>query len=398
MSQKTYQSSLVALLLVAWAFAQGPAKDATVQAYESLSREYEAQLADFRKAADAARTPAEKRAAFEKKHPRHSVFAPRFLSIAARGPDSPAAVDALTWVVLHPVEPGLRASSARGQALTTLAKTYARDERVSGLCTRLVLTIDPDSEAFLRAMTARAVSPPALARANASLAHNLRHRARLIGQLLEDREGRAEYERAWGKPAVAALLRQKPADLEKESARLFNQLAKRHGDVPHPLHGTMAALARAHLQALESPVNVDRAAPEIAGETLDGKTMKLSDHRGKVVLLDFWAHAFGPSREVFPDEKKLLARLAGKPFVILGVNADADRAAARKASAAAGITWPSWHDGGTGGPIATRWDVDQWPAVVLIDHQGVVRHMWAGWPEAKELDRAVDELVAKAAK
>jgi hypothetical protein len=41
------------------------------------------------------------------------------------------------------------------------------------------------------------------------------------------------------------------------------------------------------------------------------------------------------------------------------------------------MSWRSWWDGGTDGPIADRWAVEGWPAVFVIDHQGVVRYKGA---------------------
>lgn len=64
-----------------------------------------------------------------------------------------------------------------------------------------------------------------------------------------------------------------------------------------------------------------------------------------------------------------------------------------------GLTWRSWWDGGNvGGPIATRWEIDHWPTVVVIDHKGVVRDVTPGWPPAKELDALLDKLVDEAGK
>ena len=58
-----------------------------------------------------------------------------------------------------------------------------------------------------------------------------------------------------------------------------------------------------------------------------------------------------------------------------------------------------WYDGGgTAGPIATRWEVDTWPTLFLIDAKGVVRSIYEGWPDAKALDTEIDKLLAEAAK
>ena len=383
---------LIALAL----FAEGR-PDAGTRAYAAMAKEHAAALAAFQRAFSLARTAKEREAAFKNKHPRNSEFAPRFLAVARDHPRSLAAVDALEWVVLHPVEKTLPESALRGQALSKLLRLHADDVRLGVLCTRLVLTVDSESEEFLAALARKTKDKATLARARASRAHNLKARAAAIRHLKEDKPAAAEYERLWGKEAVALLLRRDPDKLEKQSAALFETVARKHGTLSHPTHGTLAKMAKAHLAALRQPVAVDKPAPEIEGTDLAGKALKLSDFKGKVVLLDFHAHAFAPCRAMFPAEAALVEKMAGKPFVLLGVNGDASRPEARRKGKAARASWRSWWDGGgLDGPIATRWEVDQWPTVALIDKKGVVRQIWTGWPMAKELEAAIAGLVGKA--
>src|SRR5438105_9037394 len=61
-------------------------------------------------------------------------------------------------------------------------------------------------------------------------------------------------------------------------------------------------------------------APEIKGEDMDGKPLKLSDYRGKVVLLDFWGFWCAYCLRYIPHEKDLVRQYEGRPFVLLGVN------------------------------------------------------------------------------
>ncbi len=97
-------------------------------------------------------------------------------------------------------------------------------------------------------------------------------------------------------------------------------------------------------------------------------------HRGKVVVLVFWGTWCGPCMALLPTEKSLAERLKDRPFVLLGVNSDKDRAALKSVSTEKGITWRSWVDGGsTNGPIASRWNVHGWPTIVVIDKAGVIR-------------------------
>ena|SRR5438309_266789 len=94
---------------------------------------------------------------------------------------------------------------------------------------------------------------------------------------------------------------------------------------------------------------------------------------------------------MYPHERSLVKRLADKPFVLLGVNSDRDRDALKKVMEKEEITWRSWFDGGgTGGPIATKWNVHGWPTVYVIDADGVIRYRDV---REKELDEAVDALL-----
>jgi len=96
---------------------------------------------------------------------------------------------------------------------------------------------------------------------------------------------------------------------------------------------------------------------------------------------------------MYPHERSLVKRLADKPFALLGVNSDTDRAATRQAIIDNQLEWRSWWDGGgVGGPIATRWKITRWPTVYVIDAKGVIRYMDV---RGAELDRAVDTLLAE---
>jgi thiol-disulfide isomerase/thioredoxin len=92
------------------------------------------------------------------------------------------------------------------------------------------------------------------------------------------------------------------------------------------------------------------------------------------VVLSFWYSGCVPCRKMIPDEKALVKRMEGKPFVLLGVNNDQDRDKAKALVAKEGMSWRSWYDLGTGGPIADRWVVEGWPTVFVLDHKGVVRN------------------------
>ena len=158
-------------------------------------------------------------------------------------------------------------------------------------------------------------------------------------------------------------------------------------------------------------LNVGDTAPEVTGEDLDGKPLKLSDSRGKVTLLVFWASRCRPCLDMVPHQLDLIGRYAGRPFAIVGVNGDllaggntaaigpdgkpVDGTAKLKAAITKHkIAWRSFRYGlgGSGEDTGTagRWNVRTWPTVYLLDKAGVIRGKWKGAPPVKGLDAAVE--------
>ena len=127
---------------------------------------------------------------------------------------------------------------------------------------------------------------------------------------------------------------------------------------------------------------VGKTAPEIDGKDLDGKPFRLSDYRGKVVVLAFWGEWCGICRTSYPYERLLEELYKNWPFAIVGVNSDESRETARRAIAQQQLTYRSWWDGdgawdgdAANGPIAEAWNVGGWPAVYVIDARGVIRYI-----------------------
>jgi len=91
-------------------------------------------------------------------------------------------------------------------------------------------------------------------------------------------------------------------------------------------------------------------------------------------------------------------RLADKPFVLLGVNSDSDRAAIKKTVQQENLTWQSWWDNGsTLGPIQTKWQVAQRPVVYVLDAQGVIRYRNIISVDEELLDETIDSLLEELA-
>ena len=98
---------------------------------------------------------------------------------------------------------------------------------------------------------------------------------------------------------------------------------------------------------------------------------------------------------MYPHERSLVKKLAGKPFALIGVNSDRDLEKLKPILEEENITWRSFWNGpdGTGGPISKKWNVSGWPTIYVIDAEGKIRYKNA---RGEQLDDALETLLAEA--
>ena len=102
---------------------------------------------------------------------------------------------------------------------------------------------------------------------------------------------------------------------------------------------------------------------------------------------------------MYPHERSLVRDLKDKPFAIIGVNSDADKAKLRPRMEEESITWRSFWNGpkGTSGPISEAWNVSGWPTLYVIDHKGVIRAKSVGFNQ-ELIDSTIEKYIAIAEK
>lgn len=199
----------------------------------------------------------------------------------------------------------------------------------------------------------------------------------------------AEYERATNVEELAS---------EAESA--YERLIQEYGDCPRLIRhgrGSIGDFARSELYELRH-LRVGKVAPEIEAEDLHGKKFKLSDSRGKITVLVFWATWCGPCMAMVPHERELVARLNDKPFALIGVNGDESRDKAKEATSREKMNWRSFWSGpiDSEGSISRTWNVRGWPQVYVLDGKGVIRFKGLrGDPLAEAVDSLLKEMEEK---
>ncbi len=287
-------------------------------------------------------------------------------------PAEPAAFEGIILL------PGLMRSFLDDDIVQIVRAHFMNDPRMGQLCASLAYRAEEGSVAILKDVAAG--HPDRKVRGQATYAFGLR--CRYTAQ-----EIYAGRDRTVGESDQCLA----------DARRSFTKVTTDYADVASA-DGTfrLADKATAEMVRIANLPNlkVGKIAPEITGEDLGGKALKLSDHRGKVVVVCFWATWCGPCMAMVPHERELVKRMKGKPFALLGVNSDEthDREKAVKSTREKQMTWPSWWDGGFRGAIQTAYDVDHWPTVYVLDHKGVIRYFDV---RGKDLDQAVDTLLAE---
>jgi len=134
----------------------------------------------------------------------------------------------------------------------------------------------------------------------------------------------------------------------------------------------VALLLVASLNGYAQP-KIGEQVQEIALKNAKGETEKLSDLRGKLVLIDFWASWCGPCRHSNKDLVKLYSKYKAKGFEIYGISIDDNAEAWKKAIASDRITWKQVNEqGGWESSLVNAWRIEVIPSSFLLDKEGKV--------------------------
>jgi peroxiredoxin len=330
--------------------------------FEALDAEFERRTAAFDQAEENARTENQKLKARQLK-PSLQEYSKKALALAREKPGDDVALDALIWVVDH----------------------YDADETPAELAASLELI-----EKHQLASAGIREGILSLAFCDSAKA------GRLLELLIEKGNNRnirglacfclanGRHDRYDGR---------NPADLAA-IARLFEKVRSDFADVIDDAERPLGKLAESHLYEINH-LEPGHVAPEIEGTDPSGRRLKLTDFRGKVVLLVFWGSWCGPCMAEVPHLRERMQAYAGRPFTVVGINSGDTQEQATKVIKEKNMTWPIFHDGRTG-PIVDRWNVSAFPTMYLLDAQGKIRVKYI--PDEAEFEKLIGESVREAEK
>jgi peroxiredoxin len=114
-------------------------------------------------------------------------------------------------------------------------------------------------------------------------------------------------------------------------------------------------------------------APDFTLKSSNGENIKLSELRGQVVLINFWASWCGPCRQEMPELNKLYEKYKKLGFIILGVNVEEDETAALRIIEEDKIGFPVLFD--SENKVSKLYNVDAMPTTVLVARNGSMRYL-----------------------
>ena len=210
-------------------------------------------------------------------------LAARFLELAEQHASDPVAVDALVWVLTK-----LRIRPEATRAIELLERDHLHHENFAAACRHVARTPALAAEKLLRTALEKSRHETVRGQACRQLAVLLDQQASVVDQLKKEPESAGRVVQFYGAEYGKHLKSLDREQLEKKREQHFELMLKSFADVPTS-DGTLGEIAEKSLFRIRH-LSIGRVAPEIVGEDIFGKSFKLSDSRGKVVVLSFWGH------------------------------------------------------------------------------------------------------------
>ena len=128
-------------------------------------------------------------------------------------------------------------------------------------------------------------------------------------------------------------------------------------------------------QAKDHAARLGKAAEEWEAKDIEGKSHRLADYRGKVVVMDFWYRGCGWCMFAMPQVNRLSEAFRDEPVAVLGMSIDEDEKDARVVIEAMGLKYPTIKAVG----IPEKYGVRGYPTLVVVDKEGKVRDIHVGY-------------------
>ena len=129
-------------------------------------------------------------------------------------------------------------------------------------------------------------------------------------------------------------------------------------------------------------VSTGALAPDFTLKSAAGSNVRLSELRGQVVMINFWASWCGPCRQEMPLLEQLQQRYHRLGFTMIGVNVEQQSGDAKKFLKDVPVTFPILWD--TANSVSRQYEVKAMPSTVIVDRDGKIRFVHPGYKSGDE--------------
>ncbi len=325
--------------------------------FRSLQADYQKAVPEVQKAFNEAKSNQEREAILGKLN---NDFGPRILKLVEEDPKDKLSLEMLVFAI--------RAlPNVDSKAFDLLAENWAKDESVNTKYLCQFLLAQPQS------------------------------RAKKLLQTVLDENNNKDIQ-GYACFGLARMAAEQASEGNKKAAedaeKYYERISKDFADVKLGEKTTLGEQAKGPLFEIRH-LAIGKTPPNVESRNLDGEKVQLKDYKGKVVVLDMWATWCGPCKSMIPHEREMVRKHKDDPFSLISVSGDEEKSTLKKFLETTKMPWVHWWDGPRG-EIIKGWNIQAFPTIYVLDAEGVIRYKFVGVPSNKELDGAVDKLLAEA--